>query len=80
MVVVFLESEEEELTDVCLVRDVLGLENDSQFAGAIHTERVDTDVEESLVGYELEEGELEKIQDAVKRVLMIKGIRFYGYE
>ncbi|MGY5854082.1 MAG: hypothetical protein RTU92_10980 [Candidatus Thorarchaeota archaeon] len=77
VVVVLLESEVEDVIEVYVVRDVLSLENDSQFAGAIFDEHVDTEVEKSLAGYELEEDELEKAMDAVKEVLEERGIRFY---
>ncbi|MGY5875108.1 MAG: hypothetical protein RTU30_05140 [Candidatus Thorarchaeota archaeon] len=75
VVVVFLESEEDE-TEIYVVRDVLSLENDSQFAGAIHAERVDTEVDENLIGYELKEDELERVKEAVKESLEERGVRF----
>ncbi len=77
IIVVFLESEDGNDLDVYVVNDVYKYLNDSQFAGAIHSERVDTEVNESLAPYEIEEDDLEVIRDEVKQVLMETGVRFY---
>ncbi|MFQ5833335.1 MAG: hypothetical protein ACE5H4_11570, partial [Candidatus Thorarchaeota archaeon] len=77
VVVVFLESDDGDSPHVYVVNDVNRCLNDSQFAGAIDSERVDTEVNASLASYGIDEDVLSVIREEVKKVLKEKGVRFY---
>ncbi|MFQ5833370.1 MAG: hypothetical protein ACE5H4_11745 [Candidatus Thorarchaeota archaeon] len=77
VVVVFLESDDGDSPHVYVVSDVNGCLNDSQFAGAIDSEHVDTEVNASLTPYGIDEDLLSVIREEVKQALEEKGVTFY---
>jgi hypothetical protein len=76
-VLVSLKSDKGDEPDVYVVRDVPQYIDDTQYAGAISPERVETEVRESVELYGIEEDELEVIIKGVKEVLEERGVRFF---
>ncbi|MDF1537450.1 MAG: hypothetical protein P1Q69_00910 [Candidatus Thorarchaeota archaeon] len=75
-IVVSLESNMGDFAELYVVHDVYKYLQDSQYAGGVYTERVDTEVNDNLAPYDLEEEELKAIREKVKRALGEEGIRF----
>ncbi|MDF1539617.1 MAG: hypothetical protein P1Q69_12025 [Candidatus Thorarchaeota archaeon] len=76
-VIVSLESENGDCEDVQVVEKVNKYLKISKLAGGIYRDEVETEVTESLAPYDLEDGELEEIMNAVCEALEKEGVNFY---
>ncbi len=60
-----------------VVHDVYKYLQDSQYAGGVYTKCVDTEVNDNLAPYDLEEDDLKGIRERIKQVLEKEGINFF---
>ncbi|MFW9864252.1 MAG: hypothetical protein ACFFET_18345, partial [Candidatus Thorarchaeota archaeon] len=76
-IIVILESEEGDIEEVHVVRSVKRFQDDTQYAGSISYERIDTEVNSNLARYGIKEEELTVIRDEIKQTLEEEGVRFH---
>ncbi|MGY5855819.1 MAG: hypothetical protein RTS72_04415 [Candidatus Thorarchaeota archaeon] len=77
VVMAYLESETGDYLGVHILSDVSTYLKDSQYAGAVHQDRVDAEVTANLVPYGIEEDILNEICTEVRQMLQEEGVRFY---
>ncbi len=77
VVIVFLEADEGDNLEVCVVNNVKKYMGNSQYASAISSEPVDSEVKNNLSAFDLEEDMLSTIREEVINVLEGEGISFY---
>lgn len=76
-VIVSLESNTGEDTEEIVLQNILKLRHDTEYAGAIYSEQVISEVTASLSPYGLGENDLREIIEEVKEVLEKKGVKFF---
>ncbi len=76
-IIVVLESEEGDFEEILVVRSVKRFQDDTQYAGSISSERIDTEVNSNLARYRIEEEEIAVIRDKIKQALAEEGVRFH---